>query len=72
MKLKPSQITESVAELKNMLRKTSIGYQKQRLTALYLFRSSQAITRKQIVEIIGVDRRTIGFRLMPPKDLICF
>lgn len=61
MKLKPSQITESVAELKNMLRKTSIGYQKQRLTALYLFRSGQATTRKQIAEIIGVDRKTIGY-----------
>lgn len=61
MKLKPSQITESVAELKNMLRKTSIVYQKQRLTALYLFRSGQATTRKQIAEIIGVDRKTIGY-----------
>ncbi len=60
MKLQPSQITESVAELKNMLRKTSIGYQKQRLTALFLFRSGQALTRKQIATMIGVDRKTIG------------
>ncbi len=60
MKLKPAQITESVAELKKMLRKTSIGYQKQRLTALLLFRSGQALTRKQIASMIGVDRKTIG------------
>lgn len=60
MKLKPSQITESVDALKKMLRKTSIGYQKQRLTALLLFRSGQATTRKQIAEMIGVDRRTVG------------
>ena len=60
MKLKPSQITESVAELKNMLRKTSIGYQKQRLTVLFLFRSGQALTRKQIATMIGVDRKTVG------------
>ena len=60
MKLKPSQITESVAELKSMLRKTSTGFQKQRLTALFLFRSGQATTRKQIAEMIGVDRKTVG------------
>ena len=62
MKLKPIIYkAKSVAELKNMLRKTSIGYQKQSLTALYLFRSGQATTRKQIAEIIDVDRRTIGY-----------
>ncbi len=60
MKLKPSQITESIAELKSMIRKTSTGYQKQRLTTLFLFRSGQATTRKQIAEMIGVDRKTVG------------
>ena len=43
-----------------MLRKTPVGYQKQRLTALYLFRSGQATTRKQAAALIGVHRKTIG------------
>ena len=60
MKLKPSHITEDVAELKKMLRETSIGYQKQRLTALHLLRSGQAKTQEQIAAIIGVDRRTVS------------
>ena len=38
MNIKPPQITESVSELKSLLKKTSIGCQKQRLTAIYLFR----------------------------------
>ena len=50
MHIKPPQITESVSELKSLLRKTSVGYQKQRLTAIYLFRSGQAATRKQVAE----------------------
>ena len=45
------QITESVSELKSLLRKTPVGYQKQRLTALYLFQSDN---------LIGVHRKTIG------------
>ena len=60
MHIKPPEITESVSELKRLLRKTSVGYQKQRLTALYLFRSGQAITRKQVAERLGVSRKTIG------------
>ena len=60
MHIKPPEITESVSELKSLLRKTSVGYQKQRLTALYLFRSGQAITRKQVAERLGVSRKTIG------------
>lgn len=60
MNIKPPQITESVSELKSLLRKTSIGYQKQRLTAIYLFRSGQATTRKQVAEMLGVHRKTVG------------
>ena len=58
MNIKPPQITESVSELKSLLRKTSVGYQKQRLTAIYLFRSGQATTRKQAAALIGVDAPT--------------
>ena len=57
MNIKPPQITESVSELKILLRKTPVGYQKQRLTALYLFRSG---ARKQAAALIGVHRKTIG------------
>ena len=60
MNIKPPQITESVSELKSLLRKTPVGYQKQRLTALYLFRSGQVTTRKQAAALIGVHRKTIG------------
>ncbi len=60
MYIKPPQITESVSELKSLLRKTPVGYQKQRLTAIYLFRSGQATTRKQAAALIGVNRKTIG------------
>ena len=34
MNIKPPQITESVSELKSLLRKTPVGYQKQRLSPL--------------------------------------
>ena len=37
-----------------------MGYQKQRLTALYLFRSGQAGSRKQVADLIGVHRKTVG------------
>ena len=60
MHLKPPDITESVSELKRLLRKTPVGYQKQRLTALYLFRSGQAGSRKQVADLIGVHRKTVG------------
>ena len=60
MNIKTPQITESVSELKNLIRKTSTGYQKQRLTMLYLYRSGQTKTRKQAAEMIGVHRKTVG------------
>ena len=38
--------------------KTPVGYQKQRLTAIYLFRDGQATTRKQAagLKCIGIFR----------------
>ena len=53
-------ITESAPELKNRLRSESVGYKKQRLTALYLLQSGEAQTRQQAAALIGVDRKTIG------------
>lgn len=58
--LKPSQITESVSDLKNMMRKTSLSYKKKRLKALYLFCSDKGLNRKEIAAKIGVDRKTVG------------
>ena len=60
MNIKTPQITESVSELKNLIRKTSIGYQKQRLTMLYLYRSGQFKTRKQTSEMIGDHLTQLG------------
>ena len=58
--LKPSQVIESVSDLKEMMSKTSIRYQKKRLKALYLFCSEKRLNRKQIAAKIGVDRKTVG------------
>ena len=60
MSQKLPQITESVSELKTLLRTASTGFQKQRLTALYLIRTTQATTRQQGAHLIGVNRKTIG------------
>ena len=60
MNIKIPKITESVSELKRSIRKSPKGFQKQRLTMLYLYRSSQVKTRKQAAELIGVHRKTVG------------
>ena len=53
-------ITESSTELKERLRGESVGYKKQRLTALYLLQSGNAKNRKQVADLIGVNRQTVG------------
>ena len=58
--LKPTQIIESVSDLKKMMRKTSISYQNKRLKALYLFCSEKRLNRKEIAAKIGVDLKTVG------------
>ena len=50
-------ITES---LKDRLRSESVGYKKQRLTAVYLLQSGGAKNRKQVADLIGVNRKTVG------------
>ena len=54
------EITESVPELKKRLRGESVGYKKQRLTALYLLQSGEAKNRQQVAALIGVNRKTVG------------
>ena len=53
-------ITESSTELKDRLRSESVGYKKQRLTALYLLQSGNAKNRKQVADLMGVNRQTVG------------
>lgn len=60
MNIKIPHITESVSELRSLIRKSPKGYQKQRLTMLYLYRSGQVKTRKQAAEMLGVHRKTVG------------
>ena len=60
MNIKTPEITESVSELKSLIRKSPEGFQKQRLTMLYLYRSDQVKFRKEAAEILGVHRKTVG------------
>ena len=60
MNRKLPDITESVPELKDRLRSESVGYKKQRLTAVYLLQSGGAKNRKQVADLIGVNRKTVG------------
>ena len=55
-----SQITESVSELKSLIRESPKGYQKQRLTMLCLYRRCQVKTRQQAAGMIGVHGKTVG------------
>ena len=68
MNRKLPDITESVTELKNRLRKESVGYKKERLTALYLLQSGIARHRKQVATLIGVSRETVGHWLNAYED----
>ena len=60
MNRKLPDITESATELKSRLRSESVGYKKQRLTALYLLQSGGAKNRQQVADLIGVNRKTVG------------
>ena len=60
MNRKLPDITESATELKDRLRSESVGYKKQRLTALYLLQSGGANNRQQVADLIGINRKTVG------------
>ena len=58
--------------MKNRLRKESVGYKKERLTALYLLQSGLARHRKQVATLIGVSRETVHVQLAEliiPKEI---
>ena len=54
------EIHESVEELKSLMGKTKVMHEKQRLSMLFLLRSGQAKNRKQVSELLGLHRTTIG------------
>ena len=60
MNKKVPKITESAEDLKSLLRTATEKHQIQRLSALYLLRSGQAKTRKQVAALIGTNRISVG------------
>ena len=60
MNKKVPEITESVQDLKGLLRKSKKKHEIQRLTVLYLLKSGQAKNRVQVAERLGVDRMSVG------------
>ena len=60
MKRKVSEITESVEDLKRLLRQAKKKHEVQRLNVLYLLKSGQAKNRLQVAKLLGVDRRSVG------------
>ena len=60
MNKKVPEITESIQDLKRLLRKASKRHEIQRLTTLYLLKSGQAKNRVQVAELLGVDRMSVG------------
>ena len=60
MNKKVPEITESVADLKVLLRQYKKKHETQRLTALYLLKSGQAKNRIQVAKHLGVDRMSVG------------
>jgi transposase len=53
-------VTESPDELKALLKQEPDRQKRQRLHALYLFASSQASSRQEVAQLLGVHRQTIG------------
>jgi transposase len=53
-------ITEEVENLKQRLRRTYDARKKPRLQMLYLLASGQAQTRREVAQLLGVHRNTIG------------
>ena len=60
MNKKVPEITESVEDLKRLLRQAKKKHEIQRLTALYLLKSKQVKTRLEVAACLGVDRTSVG------------
>ena len=60
MNKKVPKITESVEDLKVLLRQANKKYEIRRLNMLYLLKSGQAKNRVQVAALLGVDRTSVG------------
>ena len=60
MKRKVPEITESIEDLKRLLRQAKKKHEVQRLNVLYLLKSGQAKTRLEVAKLLGVDRGSVG------------
>lgn len=60
MNKKVPEITESVEDLKSLLRQAKKKHEIQRLNALYLLKSGAAKNRIQVANLLGVDRTSVG------------
>ena len=60
MNKKVPEITESVEDLKSLLRQAKKKHEIQRLNALYLLKSGAAKNRIQVAKLLGVDRTSVG------------
>ena len=60
MNKKVPDITESIEDLKSLLRASKRRHEIQRLSMLYLLRSGQAKNRKQVAELLGAHRVSVG------------
>ena len=53
-------IHETVEELRGLLRDERDAQPQQRLQALYFLQTGQARTRRQVAQLLGVSRNTVG------------
>jgi transposase len=53
-------VTESIDELKALLKQETHRLKHQRLHALYLFASDPALTRQDVAKLLGLHRETVG------------
>ena len=60
MNKKVPEITESVEDLKGLLRQAKKKHEIQRLNVLYLLKSGAAKNRIQVAKLLGVDRTSVG------------
>lgn len=60
MNKKVPEITESVEELNALMKESKNTTEKDRLRMLYLLKSGEAKTRKEVARLLGMCRETIG------------
>jgi transposase len=60
MKTPMPLIRETAEELRQLLRTARDAQHQQRLQAVYLLQTQQARTRRQVAQLLGVNRDTVG------------